>query len=139
MNRKSIPAAIAATAVLAAAGAILFGQDAHAGQDCCAPAKSAGTKPVQARMEKGVQKATVTIDGGYRPAAITVKAGRPVELTFVRQEQSGCGNVVRFPGLNVERTLKTGEKSVVTFTPKKPGTIPFTCAMGMYRGQVVAQ
>lgn len=142
MTGHSRTLGITALAALAA-GTFLFGQGsgAHAGgQGCCAPAKRAGTKqPVQARSENGVQKATVTIDGGYTPAAIAVTAGKPVELTFVRKETSGCGNVVRFPGLNIERTLAPGGRTVVTFTPKKSGAIAFTCGMGMYRGQVVAK
>lgn len=141
MTGHSRTLGITALAVLAA-GTFLFGQGsgAHAdGQGCCAPAKRAGTKPVQARLENGVQKATVTIDGGYTPTAIAVTAGKPVELTFVRKETSGCGNVIRFPGLNFERTLAAGERTVVTFTPKKSGATAFTCGMGMYRGQVVAK
>lgn len=142
MTRQSKTLGIAALAALAA-GTALFGQSsgAHAvGQGCCAPpTKSAGTRPVQARTENGVQKATITIDGGYTPAAIAVKAGKPVQLTFIRKETSGCGNVVRFPGLNIERTLAAGEKTVVTFTPKKSGTTAFTCGMGMYRGEAVAK
>jgi len=79
------------------------------------------------------------IDGGYQPATVTVKAGRPVQLTFFRKEKTGCGDVVQFPTLGVKRTLKTGEKAVVSFTPSKPGTVPFTCGMSMYRGQVVVK
>ncbi len=60
-------------------------------------------------------------------------------MTRQASEESGCGDVVRFPGLGIERTLKTGQKTVVTFTPKKAGTTAFTCGMGMYRGQVVAR
>lgn len=86
-----------------------------------------------------VQRATVVIDGGYQPAAVRVKAGRPVQLTFVRKEKTGCGDVVQFPTLGVKRTLKTGEKSVVSFTPTKPGTVPFTCGMGMYKGAVLVK
>ena len=137
MNRNTLSGLAAA---VAAAGAFFsLSLAARAGQDCCAPAAQGAAQPVQARPEKGVQKATVVINGGYSPATVAVKAGRPVQITFVRKEASGCGNVVRFPGLNVERTLKTGEKTVVTFTPKKAGTTAFTCGMGMYRGQVVAK
>lgn len=138
MNRNTVSGLAAA---VAAAGAFFsLSLAARAGQDCCAPAaKGAAAQPVQARPDKGVQKATVVINGGYSPATVAVKAGKPVQITFVRKEANGCGNVVRFPGLNVERTLKTGEKTVVTFTPKKAGNIPFTCGMGMYRGQVVVR
>jgi len=86
-----------------------------------------------------VLRATVVIDGGYTPATVKVKVGQPVELTFERREKGGCGSEVRFATVNVSRTLKTGEKAVITFTPQKAGNYSFSCAMGMYQGQVVAQ
>jgi YHS domain-containing protein/plastocyanin len=98
-----------------------------------APARAAA-----ARRET-VQRATIVIDGQYKPAAVAVKPGKPVELTFVRKEGTGCGDVLQFPSLRLRRTLKAGEKTVVAFTPKKSGTIAFTCGMGMYRGQVIVR
>jgi plastocyanin domain-containing protein len=98
-------------------------------------AKAAPAKPAAAKA----QTATVVIDGGYAPATVTVKAGQPVQLTFIRKEKEGCGEEVQFPTLNLKRTLKPGEKAVVTFTPKKAGDIPFTCGMKMYEGKVVAK
>jgi YHS domain-containing protein len=86
-----------------------------------------------------VQRATVVIDGEYLPGKVEVKAGQPVELTFVRKEKVGCGDVVQFPGLGIKRTLKPGEKTVVRFTPKKSGIIPFTCGMKMYRGHLAVK
>jgi Cupredoxin-like domain len=95
--------------------------------------------PAKSKQGVNVQRATIVIDGGYSPATVSVKARRPVQLTFIRKETSGCGDVLQFPGLGVKRTLKPGEKSVISFTPTKPGTIPFTCGMSMYRGQVVVK
>ena len=66
-------------------------------------------------------------------------AGRPVEITFIRKETSGCGGVVWFPGLNVKRTLKPAGKTVVAFTLAKSGVVPFTCGMKMYQGRVTAR
>lgn len=88
---------------------------------------------------KAAQKATVTINGGYTPRSISVKAGKPVQLTFVRKEKAGCGDVIHFPTLGLKRSLKPGQKTVVQFTPKKAGAIPFTCGMKMYKGQAVAK
>jgi plastocyanin domain-containing protein len=63
----------------------------------------------------------------------------PVHLTLLRKEQSGCGDVVQFPTLGLKRSVKTGAKAVITFTPREAGAIPFTCGMKMYRGQVIAK
>jgi YHS domain-containing protein len=87
----------------------------------------------------GVQKQKVVIDGGYTPASIPVKAGRPVQLTFVRQAGDGCGEELLFPTLGVKRTLKPGQQTVVSFTPRKSGVVNFTCGMKMYRGQLKVQ
>ena len=138
MTRYVFP--LAALALLALAP-LAAAQDA--GQNvmpCCAPpsaskAQKAGAAKTDPKTK--VQKATVTIDHGYQPSSVAVKAGRPVELTLLRKEASGCGDVVQFPGLGIKKTLKPGETPVVKFTPKKTGSIAFTCGMNMYKGQVV--
>jgi len=97
---------------------------------------------------QGPHVVKVTIDGGYHPGKIKVHPGREVRLTFVRKEKQGCGDVVRFPGLKetkdgkevvVERTLKSGEETTISFTPKEKGTLHFTSGMGMYKGSVVVK
>jgi YHS domain-containing protein len=87
----------------------------------------------------GVQRATVTVDGAYSPQSLSFQAGKPVELSFVLKEKSGCGDVVQFPSLAIKKELKRGKPTVVTFTPKKAGAIPFTCRMGMYKGRVIVK
>ncbi len=138
MSNNIFPlAALALVALAPVAFAQTHGQNA---MPCCAPPSSAKVqKPGIAKLDAktNVQKATVTIDHGYQPSSVSVKAGRPVELTLVRKEASGCGDVVQFPGLGIKKTLKPGETTVVKFTPKKTGSIAFTCGMNMYKGQVV--
>lgn len=101
--------------------------------------KTAAAAPTKPGRQASVQQATVVIDGGYQPATVRVKVGRAVQITFVRKEKTGCGDVVQFPTLGEKHTLKPGEKAVVSFTPSKPGAVPFTCGMGMYKGAVVAR
>ena len=93
--------------------------------------------PYRAVSSGGMQKATVVVDNGFSPRSIWVKPGQPVQLTFVREEESGCGGTLLLPSLGLKRTLEPGEKTTVTFTPKKEGAVSFTCGMKMYRGQVV--
>lgn len=92
-----------------------------------------------AKVDKGVQKATVVIDGGYTPSTIKAVKGKPIQITFVRKEASGCGGQVVFKSLGITKDVASGKKVVVTFTPKKAGTISFTCGMGMYQGSVVVK
>lgn len=116
------------------------GQKMMSGMACCAP-KGGVAQPAmrtqKATQSQHVQRATVTIKDGYGPSTINVKAGKPVQLTFIGQGSS-CANTVNFPTLNQTLTVKDGEKTTLTFTPKK-GTTAFSCAMGMYRGQIVAK
>lgn len=99
----------------------------------------AASEPVSsAQPETGVQKATITVDNGFSPSSLSVKAGQPVELTFDTKHH-GCASSVVFKDLNIEKPLTDGKKTVVTFTPSKPGTIGFACNMNMIKGSVNVQ
>ena len=143
MNFKSI---LSVAGVLAA-GVLLVpvvtrAQDmgSSSGMTCCKPRQVAQAdikKPAPVKPAKnGVQKVTVTIDGGYSPSILSVKAGKPVEITFVRKSAAGCDGTLVIPDLKFEKNLKQGEKTVVKFTPKKTGSIGFQCGMAMYKGQI---
>jgi YHS domain-containing protein/plastocyanin len=97
-----------------------------------APVVKAGANP-------RVQRATVVVDGEYQPARVSVKAGQPVELTFIRKEKSGCGSVVEIPSLKLKRTLGVGRKTTIAFTPAKRGKLVFSCGMGMYQGEILVR
>lgn len=126
-------------AILAAASAALAALAGFATmQDCCKPGKEAGPAVPAAADPSGVQKATVVVDGGFKPSTINVKAGQPVVLTFDTR-QRGCATSVSFKSLGMSKDLANGKKTVVTFTPKRPGEFSFACPMGMYSGKVVAK
>lgn len=129
---------------LALAAAALAIQPQSSGQSCCGDMMAVQSghdmdKPVRAKLIKGVQKATVTIDNGmYMPATISVVKGKPVELTFKAGKNPGCGSTVVFKSLKISKEV--GSKPVVVkFTPKQAGTIDFTCGMGMYDGKVIVK
>ena len=120
---------------------------AHNGEAHGGPHGGGGHYP-RPKEEPKEQKVAVNIDGGYKPDKIKVHAGREVQLTFKRTEKAGCGDTVKFTELTetkdgkevpIERTLKTGEDTTITFTPKDKGTLHFTCGMGMYKGSIVVK
>jgi plastocyanin domain-containing protein len=82
----------------------------------------------------GVQEQVVTVSGGYSPATVRVRAGRPVRLIFDRQETNPCTEEVVLSDFGVRRFLPTGERTAVEFTPTTPGTFRFSCGMGMVHG-----
>lgn len=47
-------------------------------------------KSRKAATQSGVQKITITVDGGYEPSQIVVQAGQPVQLNFDLQDSSSC-------------------------------------------------
>jgi YHS domain-containing protein/plastocyanin len=96
-------------------------------------------KTTPAASGNTVQRARVVIDSEYQPSRLTVRAGKPVELTFIRRAKSDCAETVWFPDLGLKRTLKVGESATIRFTPSKTGTLGFTCGMKMYRGQVIVK
>lgn len=105
------------------------------------------TNTVFAKQAKNPPAATDTINpseqiirmsvtaSGYKPSALTVKAGIPVRWEIDGNGAGGCTRDIVVPSLNIEKTLTKGT-NLITFTPKTPGTIPFSCGMGMVQGTI---
>ena len=87
----------------------------------------------------GAQEVAVTVKGGYTPDVIVVQKGRPVRLTFTRQESSACSEKVMFPDFNQNALLPEGEQVTLEFTPAKEGEYGFQCQMGMLRGKLIVE
>ena len=131
-----VPAAIAAVALLTAASA------QKGGMACCGGGMSGlspADKTVTAKQLKDKQTALILINGGYTPGQITVRQGKPVELTFTGGKNLGCGGTVVFRSLKISKDVAVGKSVVIKFTPKAKGEIPFTCSMGMLSGKVIVK
>jgi len=89
--------------------------------------------------ESGAQEVAITVKGGYAPDVIVVQKGRPVRLTFTRQESSACSEKVLFPDFNQNALLPEGEQVTLEFTPDKAGEYGFQCQMGMLRGKLIVE
>ena len=87
----------------------------------------------------GPLEQTITVDGGYSPAVVKVKAGRPVRLVFDRKDSGSCSEEVVFPDFGIRRFLPTGERTVIEVTPPKAGRYDYTCGMSMLRGALIAE
>jgi plastocyanin domain-containing protein len=97
---------------------------------------------VQTRVavsSSGAQEAAITVKGGYTPDVIVVQKGRPVRLTFTRQESVACSEQVLFPDFNKSSPLPEGEPTTIEFTPEKVGEYGFQCQMGMLRGKLIVE
>lgn len=96
--------------------------------------------PSDRRSSEPTQTAKVVVsEQGYEPAKVTLRAGTPVRITFVRTTDKTCGTEVVFPSLNIKRALPLNEPVVIEFTPAKSGDIAFACGMNMLHGTVVVR
>ena len=99
------------------------------------PASSSG-----GRSREVAQTAKVVVnEQGYEPAKVTLRAGSPARITFVRTTDKTCGTEVVFPSLNIKRALPLNEPVVIEFTPARSGEIAFVCGMNMLHGTIVVQ
>jgi|SRR5690349_12734445 plastocyanin domain-containing protein len=87
----------------------------------------------------GAQEVAIIVKGGYTPDVIVVQKGRPVRLTFTRQESVACSEQVLFPDFNKSSPLPQGEPTTIEFTPEKEGEYGFQCQMGMLRGKLIVE
>ena len=92
-----------------------------------------------AMATSGMQEAMIVVRGGYTPDLIVVEHGRPVRLTFRREETASCSEMVLLPDFHKSATLPQGEVVPIEFLPEKPGEYEFHCQMGMFRGKLVVE
>ena len=85
------------------------------------------------------QKIALSLPLDYRNEAATVKAGKPVALTFKLTKDAGCGNTISLPDANWAKTLKVGESATVVYTPTKSGPLNFQCVMGHMKGTLLVK
>lgn len=85
-----------------------------------------------------VQKITLGMKNyNYYPNTITVKEGRPVELTL-DDSIYGCLRSFTVKDLGVSKYSRSSG-DVITFTPTKKGTFRFSCSMGMGYGTIIVE
>jgi RND family efflux transporter MFP subunit len=89
---------------------------------------------------RGVQTARIVVsDTGYEPATLSLQAGVPARLTFVRTSDKTCGTEIAFPSLKVKRPLPLNQPVTIDFTPANTGDITFTCGMNMLKGTIIVR
>jgi plastocyanin domain-containing protein len=81
----------------------------------------------------------IVVDGGYSPAILKVKAGRPIRLVFDRRDTGACSEEVVFPDFGIRRFLPTGKKTTVEVPVSGPGRYEFACGMSMHHGALVVE
>jgi len=97
----------------------------------------APTSAPSASQFSGQEAKILVTEQGYEPEKVTLRAGTPVRLIFVRTTDKTCGTEVVFPSLDIRRALPLNQPVAIEFTPKASGEIGFVCGMNMLRGTLV--
>lgn len=82
-------------------------------------------------------EAWIRVEGGYHPDTVVAEAGRPLRITFHREEDSPCSERVVFPDFDVTAALPRDQDVTVELLPERAGEYGFECAMGMLRGRLI--
>ncbi|NTU98595.1 hypothetical protein HGA64_01125 [Candidatus Falkowbacteria bacterium] len=86
------------------------------------------------KLVDGVQVVSMTeTNSGYSPNKFTIKAGVPVRWEITANAPYSCASSIVLRKLGISKTLKAG-LNTIKFTPTEPGTLKFSCSMGMYTG-----
>ena len=95
--------------------------------------------PIGGTAANAPAEVTITVDGGYSPQQVRVKAGAPVRLVFDRKDSGSCSDEVVLPDFGIRRFLPTGQRTAIEITPAKAGRYDFTCGMSMHHGSLIAE
>lgn len=86
-------------------------------------------------FKSGFQEITIYVtNSGYKSDTNTLKVGVPVRLTLISDKTVNCTRAFLIPSLNYFKILPVTGRETLEFTPDKPGTLTYTCSMGMYTG-----
>ncbi len=96
-------------------------------------------KGTRAAVSSGYQEAMVVVKGGYTPDVIVVERGKPVRLSFRRDETASCSEMVILDGFQKSAELPEGKIVPLEFVPQQAGEYEFHCQMGMLRGKVIVE
>ena len=152
VDKKAVKGAVSNSASGSIAKTPLSCGSGGGGCSGCGGGSSRNVKPQEGAVEKvpaegysisnsdveQVLKTVYTYDNDIIPNTFTVKKGRPVRFAIdVKENGYGCMSTIMIPGLyNTPKLLNAGNPIVMTFTPKKTGSYPITCAMGVPRGEI---
>lgn len=106
-------------------------------QDAQASTAASSEQPPVHTSADGRQTVTVQArTNSYGPATITAKAGKPTALVVASKDTNGCVRSFVVPGKGVQRTLPVTGRTTINLGTPGPGTVKYTCGMGMYGGQI---
>jgi uncharacterized protein len=118
-------------------GLNLLGLTSRSASAAATSAAIAGTASANVTVDDGVQTVRMTQGpDGYEPADTVLYSGMPTTWLIEGTSQFNCSAALRAPDLGVAVNLTEGENTV-PLPALAAGTVHFTCAMGMYSGNLL--
>ncbi|MEV7611423.1 sulfite exporter TauE/SafE family protein [Streptomyces sp. NPDC089799] len=100
-------------------------------------ADGSGSLPAPVRTDaNGRQIVTLTVTDFYAPTRFTARSGVPTTLVLHGKDSGGCARAFTIPALGVQEIVKRDGDTEVDLGTPGPGTLRFTCAMGMQTGAI---
>jgi len=99
-------------------------------------------KPQSTQVSDETDKSEITIvveNGTYQPAYISLLENKPLNIKFIRKDESPCAATVIFPDLEISADLPINKEFSVQLPAMKKGEYAFHCQMKMYSGKVVVK
>jgi sulfite exporter TauE/SafE len=85
----------------------------------------------------GAQTAVITVSSGYySPSNVLLKAGVPTKLIFRSEGARGCERALVISAFDFQQVLPENGDTVVDAGVLEPGTIDYSCSMGMVSGRL---
>jgi sulfite exporter TauE/SafE/copper chaperone CopZ/LysM repeat protein len=132
---------VALGAVMINRGLILTGTGADLASVIANWRRPAPVERVSLSQDAPVAPKTQTIEMeanslGYTPTRFTLLRGVPVKWVINATEVTSCNHRIVVRSLKLEFDVKPGRQTI-EFTPEKIGVIPWSCWMGMLRGEFI--
>ncbi len=110
----------------------------NAGRIVFAGSDSQTTAPTSTEVQVLKSEFWARPNPDMEPYNFVVKANQPVRMEVLAHTDGvGCMSTIMIPGLvNTPQIFQKDKTVTMKFTPKKPGTYPITCAMGVKRGEM---
>lgn len=95
-----------------------------------------GKKDAQVEAKDNID---ITVEGGYNPSNIIVRANKTTTLNFTRTDDNSCLEEVVLSDFKIRKSLPLNKKVTVVIMPEKPGEYPFSCGMNMFHGKIIVR
>lgn len=79
----------------------------------------------------------IMVDGGYKPATISIQKDRETTVNFLRKDPSSCLEEVVLSDFKIRKFLPLNEKVSIKIKPAKTGEFDFACGMNMFHGKII--